>query len=206
MTLDSISNIITVPKLIVLEGNTSVGKSTLARGIVDSLNENEVSAVYRKAIPSEKNRDSILELSLSLPSLEEDMLYVEDLYGLIEEANDLISSGITVVMDRYIASKLSYSEVHRSNTEYQQLLKQIDFSKIPTPDLMFYLHASNEIKHQRLGTKTDASAVDLQTIDDPALELALKQESEKLGAISINTGLFNQRELLDYCVKNYILK
>ncbi len=187
------------PKFIVVEGTTCSGKTTFAKGIVRKLNSCNIDALYIKTLPSETSRGNSIRTQRSkLPDIDLDLLYLDDLYKTIEEAQSLLECGKTVVFDRYLPSLLSFCRRYRDFRDYEQLIKTLDFEKINSPDIIFLLYASNKIKLQRMNDKDNISSFDQESINDTLLEQYLIREARYFDPILVDTGLLNEEETINF--------
>ena len=192
-------------QLIVIEGGTSVGKTTLAKSLTERLSGYGIPCEYVKAVPSDDNREWLCEVCVGLGRFEENVLFLDDMVNVANKARDLVKEGVTVVMDKYVPSKLSYSRSDLPGEEYEKLIERLDSSDLIEPDHMFLLTAALETRYDRMKEKEDLSPVDLKTIHDETLEGYLHEEAQRYNPIVVDSGAYAADELCSYCLR-YILR
>lgn len=166
----------------VVEGTTCSGKTTFAKNIIKKLNDYDINALYIKTLPSDTQRGKLIKTSKT-KNLELDLLYLDDLYETIKEAQKYLESGKTVIFDRYLPSLLSFCKRYRNSQDYNQLVEILDLKKIKTPDFTFLLYASEKIKSQRMKNKKNISLFDRKSLNDSLLEQYLTEETKKFNPI-----------------------
>ena len=184
-----------------IEGNTCTGKTVLAKGIVSRLQSNGIASTYVKLIPSVANRAQIIAQMGKVSSIDEDLLFLDDLVYTIRHSMEA-EAGKVIVFDRYAPSKVAYTRTYRSNQGYQAFMREMGKHKIVIPDLMFLLQASSEVKRARLETKTDTSRVDLKTLEDSALESNLLRMAEPFNPVLIDTSYLGKEDVLQLCLSH----
>lgn len=145
----------TLPRgaLIVLEGLDRVGKSTLARGLVDHL-QRISRPVTQCRFPDRTTQigkllDEILkDTSKKIDEHALHLLFSANRWELNKKIRKSIAQGLTVVIDRYSYSGIAYSSAKRD--------LQIEWCRetergLPRPDLVIYLELSREAQYQREG-------------------------------------------------------
>jgi len=190
------------PKLIVIEGTTCSGKTTLAKDLV----QNIPNSLYMKMIPSETERGQyIKKVSNRASPLEIDLLYLEDLYASVQEAADKLLKGKTIIMDRYLPSLLSFCHCYRESNDYKQLVEQIDNDKIKVPDHLFILYADPKVKVLRLAKKDDVTKFDEMSLNDSKLEKYLITEAYKYNNhIQLDTSLLSPKQTVKFVLEHYL--
>jgi len=190
------------PKLVVIEGTTCSGKTTLARDLV----RNIPNSFYMKMVPSETERGQyIKKVSDRASPLEIDLLYLEDLYASVQEAEDKLLKGKTVIIDRYLPSLLSFCHRYREQDDYRRLVEQIDTNKIKVPDHLFILCADPEVKMLRLAKKEDTTRFDEISLNDTKLEEYLITEAYKYNDyIKLDTSLLSPKQTVKFVLEHYL--
>ena len=98
-------------KLIVIEGIDGSGKSTIAKKLAETLNENNIDTIYTfeptNAYYGAKLRDTMLSKDMDLDR--ELKLFVDDRKDHIRlMIKPALEEGKTVVLDRYMYSSIAY--------------------------------------------------------------------------------------------------
>src|ERR1700749_1887805 len=99
--------------LITIEGIDGAGKSTLAAGLVDALEERGIEATLLREPGGVRTAERIRELvhdpDATIGARAEALLYAAARAQLVEEALEpLLSAGRVVVLDRFVDSSLAY--------------------------------------------------------------------------------------------------
>ncbi len=191
------------PRLIVVEGTTCSGKTTLAK----SLEVYIENSLYMKMLPSDTERGHIIKKQQGMMNpLETDILYLDDLCKSAIEAEDNINKGYVVIMDRYLPSLLSFCERYREKDDFEIFSSYVDHGNILQPDIIFYLHASTHEKSIRATKKEDFSTFDQQSLNDNLLEEIMKKNIRIYDTtkIEIYNSKLDKRQTLDYAISYLI--
>jgi dTMP kinase len=144
-------------KLIVIEGTNSSGKSTQAKLLVQKLNELNIKAELNSfpmyETPTGKiigeyilNKNGNGLFNDGIPPKVAALYYAADRAYNISHINDLLNSGINVILDRYVESNMAYQAAKFKNTsdKINMLLwmEQLEFNllDLPRPDKVIFLY------------------------------------------------------------------
>ncbi|MEM0027583.1 MAG: dTMP kinase [Ignisphaera sp.] len=127
--------------LIVFEGIDAAGKSTMSRMVVEHIRRKGLEAT----LFSYPNYTSIygsiiklfLESKIRLTHQELFFLYILDMYREKPKVEKALSSGYTVIMDRYYTSTIAYQ--CSLGFDYEMARKIIEYLDMPKPDTIIYL-------------------------------------------------------------------
>lgn len=171
-----------------VEGGEGSGKSSLAKALVEALQECGKELVYCRepggSSLSEKIRSILLQRQDSIDAKAELLLFLAArAQHLSEVIMPALKSGKTVLCDRYHDSSVAYQGAGRGLGE--ALVKSLCSSTGPWPDLTLYLDVSPQIglerarKRKALDTIESESLAFHQKIRQAFLALA-KQEPERI--------------------------
>lgn len=151
---------------ITLEGNDGAGKTTIAKKVVDSLNENGYEAIYTRepggSAIAEQIRKVLLDSSNSqMDPMCEAMLYAaarrQHLVDVVEPA---LKEGKIVICDRFIDSSLAYQGVAR-NLGFENIYALNGYAiQNRMPDRTIFLDIDVETGKQRMGLREDNNRID----------------------------------------------
>ena len=149
-------------KLIVIEGTNSSGKSTQAKMLVDRLIKDNINAV-QNSFPDYESptgkiiRDCVLNKDFfndNIPPKVASLYYAADRAYNINKINELLSSGVNVILDRYTHSNMAYQAAKFSelSDKINMLLwmEQLEFNllDLPRPDKVICLYLPVEYNNQ----------------------------------------------------------
>lgn len=144
---------ITRGALIVLEGLDRVGKSTLAKKLVEHLErmKRDVSLCRfpDRATPVGQLIDEFLKTSTKrIDNHVMHLLFSANRWELAKRIRNTINQGITVVVDRYSYSGIAYSSA-KQDMDFKWC-REMERG-LPRPDLVIYLELPREAQYQRPG-------------------------------------------------------
>lgn len=137
-------------KFIVIEGIDGSGKSTIAKKLAETLNENNIETIYTfeptNAYYGAKLRDTMLSKDMDLDRELE--LFVDDRKEHIRlMIKPTLEEGKTVVLDRYMYSSIAYQGAKGIDIEK---IKNMHESFILIPDIVFIFHLPVEKSLNRI--------------------------------------------------------
>ena len=147
-------------KLIVIEGTESSGKQTAANYVTNELLKSGIKAV-KKSFPNyDSPTGKIIENCLlgrgdksyfaegfsNIPPKVAALYYAADRTYNINEINNLLNSGINVILDRYVESNMAYQAAKYSDIKDKinilLWMEQLEFTllDLPRPDKVIFLY------------------------------------------------------------------
>ena len=184
--------------IIVVEGTTCSGKTSVAKGLVQLVGSN---VEYMKTLPSDRFRLHLAEKQKTCSEYELDILFLEDLYDSAKEAEVLASKGTNVIMDRYFSSLSSFWKKMRSPDAYQNLMDVVDLNELVRPDFTFLLSADPKVREIRFKFKTDVSKIDERLLNDADTERYMQEEAQKFNATEVDTSYLSISEVASVLYK-----
>ena len=127
-------------RFIVFEGGDNVGKTTQSRLLHSCLPNSCLFRYPNRTTPIGHILGSYLSGELKTSNQAINLLFLANLWEIIEDVNKCLEEGKTVIMDRYVASHFAFS-VYLRDADPSQL--KILFQGLPVPDLTFYLSKKN---------------------------------------------------------------
>lgn len=138
--------------LIVLEGLDRVGKSTLARKLVEHLEKSKKPVTHcrfpDRTTPVGRMIDDFLTSSKRVDSHVMHLLFSANRWELAQHIKNTINQGKTVIVDRYSYSGIAYSSAKKGLT-FQWCCEME--KGLPKPDLVVYLELPREAQYKRPG-------------------------------------------------------
>ncbi len=134
--------------LVAIEGIDGSGKTTLAKNLVNKLQDKG----YRVHYTFEPTRSIIGRLIRELPDeyrspLIETLLYAADrVYHYLSEIKVKVNEGCIVIVDRYVYSSIAYQGALGAPLQW---IREVN-KYAPKPDLAFYIDVPVEVALQRL--------------------------------------------------------
>lgn len=159
-------------KLIVIEGTNSSGKKTQAEKLVKRLNENNITSEKHSFPDYETSTGKIIENCIlgdksyfkegfnNIPPKVAALYYAADRAYNIDKINELLNSGINVILDRYVESNMAYqaSKFTELKDKINMLLwmEQLEFNllDLPRPDKVIFLYLPYEYRHDKNESNT----------------------------------------------------
>ena len=187
------------PVFLVLEGLDGSGKTTVAKRAA------EIIGARYMTTPSEAVRAHREAIVTSFgPSQEAAQLfYLATVLAASREVEACLTSGVSVVLDRYFLSTQVYAEFRgsqlRIEDEIERLLRPADFT--------IFLDASLDLRRSRMAQRADTSAADRETYDlvaDSMLRAGyeLRLENQIVGnLIRVDTSQGDANEVAAYLVR-----
>lgn len=181
--------------LIALEGIDGSGKTTVARMIVNRLNEQGVEAKYTmeptRGIFGRILRAMALESEVD-PRLEALLFAADRIYHLEKVIKPLLARGVIVVSDRYLHSSLAYQSVTTDDPEWVEGLNK--FAR--KPDLGIYLDVRpaeglKRLKRRRRRTRFEDETF-LEKVRDRYLEYVRLGELVRVDAEKHLNDVFSE--------------
>lgn len=156
------------PKLIVLDGVDGSGKTSIAKGLVQRINQEGLTTHYVASLGETGIAKTVRERLYDGSALSPDTLAVymaaamTDTY--LSTILPLLQQGDYVVVDRWLPSYYVY-QCRYGGTQISQILYQSHLTRIlPDPTYYFYITASAEVCEKRLAQRESLSRYD--TLDD----------------------------------------
>lgn len=156
-------------KLIVIEGTNSSGKETQSNLLVDTLNKEGI-ITKKKRFPDYdsptgriigecilgKNSKSFFNESIDkIPPKVAALYYAADRAYNIDKINELLNSGINVVLDRYVESNMAYQAAKfddiKDKINILLWMEQLEFNllDLPRPDKVIFLYLPYEYRSDK---------------------------------------------------------
>lgn len=154
---------------ITLEGNDGAGKTTVAKKVVEYLNENGYEAIYTREPGGSAIAEQIRQVLLASSNTQMDPMCEAMLYAaarrqhLIDIVEPALHEGKIVICDRFIDSSLAYQGVARQlgfDTIYTLNNYAIQYCM---PDRTIFLDIDVETGKQRMGLREDNNRIDQET-------------------------------------------
>ncbi|HAT68056.1 MAG: hypothetical protein A2481_01180 [Candidatus Yonathbacteria bacterium RIFOXYC2_FULL_47_9] len=132
-----------LPKLVVIEGVDSVGKTTLARRLETELG---YSYLYTPQVPLSTIRGMIEEMGDINTRF---FYYLLSVVAVQPQLRDMLASGKRVVVDRYIYSTMAMHSVLGAS------VKSVSMRELPIlwPDMSFLLTTDTDIRVERMNIR-----------------------------------------------------
>ena len=151
-------------KFIVIEGPDGAGKTTQAEILVNNLKSNGSDVKYYREPGStpagELLRNIVKDPNIPLSAQAQMLAILASRSELISEViKPAISSGMTIVLDRYTPSTIAY----RPETDKGFILELDSMLEFPEPDLYIFLDADNKTLFERSNAKQDNDRYDFQS-------------------------------------------
>lgn len=181
--------------LIALEGIDGSGKTTIAKMIVNRLNEQGAEAQYTmeptRGIFGRILRSMALESEVD-PRLEALLFAADRIYHLEKVIKPLLARGVIVVSDRYLHSSLAYQSVTTDDPEWVEGLNK--FAR--KPDLGIYLDVTpaeglKRLKRRRRRTRFE-DEIFLEKVRDRYLEYVRLGELVRVDAEKPLNDVFSE--------------
>lgn len=185
---------ISKPLFIVVEGIDGVGKTTVVGILHKVLNDRDIKNVPGKGLGSTKISSIIREELLS--GKKDDQYEVLGmLFSLLDCYRNFIQpsieNGVSVVLDRYIASYYAYQAHGRNSIRAKNYLLDTFYGKHIQPDVFINVTASPEITAERLDKReTDINHFDLEV--DSFKSRVLKGFDEFLQTNEVYTHIYKK--------------
>lgn len=143
-----------VAAFVVFEGLDGAGKTTLARHVAAALG-----AVYMTT-PSPRVRVFREELLDAFGTCQEaaQLFYLATVFAASREVDAHLAAGRSVVLDRYFLSTQAYAEFRGSALQ----LDPLEWHLRPA-DVTVYVHASLDVRRERVALRQGESAADRET-------------------------------------------
>ncbi len=158
-------------KLIVIEGTNSSGKRTQADLLSERLNKDNIKCV-RKRFPDYdtptgkiigecllgKNSKPYFDDFNKIPPKVAALYYAADRTFNIDKINDLLDSGVNVILDRYVESNMAYQAAKfddvKDRINMLLWMEQLEFTllDLPRPDKVIFLYLPYEYRQDKNDT------------------------------------------------------
>ena len=139
---------------VVLEGIDGTGKTTLAANLAQRLAA-EGNDVRLTAEPTDGRIGSLLREGVTDDPRAEALLFAADRACHTAEISKLVSSGVTVICDRYYASTLAYQAA--AGAADMKWLRAMNDAVISRPDVTILLDADPELCSGRIDSRGERS-------------------------------------------------
>jgi thymidylate kinase len=180
-------------RLIVLEGMSGVGKTTLARNWVKTLTDREVPVIYLHGALSDtpvgrRFKEEVRSRKLELTST---YYYLADLVQLTQsQIQPMLKRGYVVIQDRYVDSIISF---HRALTKMNGIIEDIkpvvdlytEVGLLARPEATIWCYASDKVIQNRLNSDDGAHH---KYIKNPHLLRSVSEEFASLMDERIHAG------------------
>eukprot|EP00300_Choanocystis_sp_HF-7_P042675 c9394_g1_i1.p1 GENE.c9394_g1_i1~~c9394_g1_i1.p1 ORF type:complete len:206 (+),score=33.46 c9394_g1_i1:1-618(+) len=134
---------------VLLEGVDRCGKTTQCRLLAEKLQTNGIPSVSLRFPDRETTIGHLISDYLQQKSEMQNevvhLLFSANRWEKAQEIQSILSSGTTVVMDRYSYSGVAYSAAKGMSAEWCLAPER----GLPKPDLVFFLHISSEVAQGR---------------------------------------------------------
>ena len=185
-------------RFIVFEGIDGAGKSTLIDGISDFLRSRDIN-VIRTAEPTDGPIGKIIR-SGTVKKISQDaeaLLFTADRACHTQEVIEWVSSGKTVLCDRYYASTIAYQAADLNGTgSDKEWLKEINRPIIIEPDITILLDIDPEEGMRRVNHRGEKSKFEvkdyLERVRSNYIELAEENNFQIVDASSSKDQVLNE--------------
>jgi dTMP kinase len=133
-------------KLIVFEGGDGVGKTTQATLLQTRLPNSCLYKYPNRTTPIGRILNDYLSNELKISNQTIDLVFLANLWEIIEDINNCLEEGKTVIMDRYIITHFVYSvSLRDGNFDQIKTLAR----GLPIPDVTLFLRKRNEYSSEK---------------------------------------------------------
>jgi dTMP kinase len=186
-------------KLIVFEGIDGVGKSSLARALVEYLRNHKIAAVcYEDTENKQEGYNLIKPFIKKNATIDASLLfYLSSAIFKSRRITELLQHYF-VICDRYIYSTLAY---HKIRGAKNNLI--INYQKLPilSPDYLFLITANEQMRIKRIKARKKIDLDDLKTKKRGNLVWKTEQEYKKYAPIIIDNSENNYNVALNQILK-----
>lgn len=173
-------------KLVVFEGIDGVGKTTLSKLLRDKLANQGIKAVRYEDVEEKNNGFNLIKPFIKTRvSINSSLLfYLASALYKSQQIEKLLKNS-WVICDRYIYSTLAY---HRVRNADLFLLSDIKRFPIKLPDFLFLIKVNDDIRLQRIKTRSINNAYDFKTKMNRNFVGKMEKEFEKFDPIVIDNS------------------